>query len=73
MATTFGTPQSRNEAILQNMLGADNELLEPESRIEELLIDLLEQLEASAPAIPESDGDYKLHIANGVASWVAIE
>lgn len=37
-------PQSRNEAILQNMLGADNELLPPESRIEELLLELLEYL-----------------------------
>ena len=39
----FGAPQSRNEAILQNMLGADNELLPPESRIEVLLQALLEQ------------------------------
>lgn len=36
-------PQSRNEAILQNILGADNELLEPQSRIEELLQDILVQ------------------------------
>lgn len=38
------TPQSRNEAILQNILGADNELLPPESRIETLLIALLDKL-----------------------------
>lgn len=37
----FDTPQSRNEAILQNMLGADNDLGEPQSRIEELLMQLL--------------------------------
>jgi hypothetical protein len=69
MADSFDTPQSRNEAILQNILGADNELLEPESRIETLLTELLNQ---SAPVIPESDGDYKLHVEGGVASWVAI-
>ena len=39
----FDAPQSRNEAILQNMLGANNELGEPESRIEELLQQILEQ------------------------------
>ena len=44
--TTFPAPQSRNEAILQNMLGADNELPEPMSRIEVLLIAVLEKLEA---------------------------
>lgn len=37
----FDTPQSRNEAILQNILGADNDLGEPQSRIEELLMQLL--------------------------------
>lgn len=43
--TTFAAPQSRNEAILQNMLGAQNELPEPMSRIEVLLIAVLEKLE----------------------------
>lgn len=43
MASNFGEPQSRNEAILQNILGADNELLPPESRIEALLQAILEQ------------------------------
>lgn len=56
----FEAPQSRNEAILQNMLGADNELLPPESRIEVLLQMLLEALENLDPsgggsAITESD------------------
>ena len=37
-------PQSRNEAILQNILGADNQLLPPESRIETLLQALLAML-----------------------------
>lgn len=39
----FWTPKSRNEAILQNMLGAENELEEPQSRIEYLLQEILEQ------------------------------
>lgn len=43
--TTFPAPQSRNEAILQNMLGAKNELPEPMSRIEVLLIAVLEKME----------------------------
>lgn len=40
----FEAPQSRNEAILQNILGADNELLPPFSRIETLLIALMGEL-----------------------------
>ena len=41
----FDTPQSRNEAILQNMLGADNELGDPLSRIEVLLMQVLAVLQ----------------------------
>ena len=33
----FDAPQSRNEAILQNILGADNVLVDPQSRIEAIL------------------------------------
>lgn len=40
----FNTPESRNEAILQNILGADNELEAPQSRIETLLQLLLKEL-----------------------------
>lgn len=36
--------QSRNEAIIQNILGANNELLPPESRIENLLFEVLARL-----------------------------
>lgn len=46
MTYEFGEPQSRNEAILQNMLGANNEILPPFSRIEKLLIDLSEKLQS---------------------------
>lgn len=42
MAETFDAPQSPIEAILQNMLGAENVLREPESRNEDLLQQLLE-------------------------------
>lgn len=72
MTGNHEAPQSPNEAILQNMLGEENELREPQSRIEELLLELLEQQSAAAPAIPENDGDYKLHVENGVATWVEI-
>lgn len=39
----FDDPQSRNEAILQNLLGADNVLVEPESRIEAILQSILNE------------------------------
>lgn len=41
MSVIFDEPESRNEAILQNMLGAENELPEPQSRIEDLLQQIL--------------------------------
>lgn len=47
----FNSPESRNEAILQNILGADNELLPPQSRIEVLLQLLLEELEGGSSEV----------------------
>lgn len=44
MSKEFEKPQSRNEAILQNMLGAENKLPEPISRIEVLLLQVLDLL-----------------------------
>lgn len=41
----FEAPESRNEAILQNILGANNIILPPFSRIEVLLIELLKELD----------------------------
>ena len=41
----FRSRESRNEAILQNMLGAENPLGEPLSRIEALLMQVLEVLQ----------------------------
>ena len=40
---SFDPPKSRNEAILQNMLGANNALPSPKGRIEELLLQILQQ------------------------------
>lgn len=71
MAGTHEAPQSANEAILQNMVGETNSLREPQSRIEELLIELLETLEGSGISVPTSDGDYILHVENGVATWIS--
>lgn len=41
MAEEFRTPQSANEAALQNWAGANNELRAPQSRIEKLLLAIL--------------------------------
>ena len=71
MSVNFEAPQSANEAILQNMLGAINDLREPQSRIEYLLIQLLAALEGSGIAVPTIDGDYILHVENGIATWAS--
>lgn len=71
MAGTHEAPQSANEAILQNMVGETNSLREPQSRIEELLTELLATLEGSGITVPTSDGDYILHVENGVATWIS--
>ena len=44
----FGQPQSRNEAILQNILGGSNPIVYPFSRIEVLLLALLEKTNVDA-------------------------
>lgn len=44
----FGAPQSRNEAILQNILGGNNPILYPFSRIEVLLLALMEKTNVDA-------------------------
>lgn len=41
--TDLGEPRSRNEALLMNMLGASYEVEEPQSRIEYLLKEILDQ------------------------------
>ena len=62
----YGNPQSRNEAILQNILGEENELLPPESRIEELLQDILNQ----GSGLPSGTNDGDMLVWNG-EEWVA--
>lgn len=53
-----GIPQSRTEAILQNMLGEDNVLDPPQSRVEALLTEILENggSGSGAPGRPGKDG-----------------
>lgn len=51
MAEDFGAPQSRNEALLQNILGANNVILPPESRNEKLLQAIL-GVEGVEPELP---------------------
>ena len=54
--------QSRNENILENILGAENEIPEPVSRIETLLIqikDMIAELKLSA----ESDGNGNVELS----------
>lgn len=46
----FDKPQSRNEAILQNMLGANNELEPPKSRVEALLQELSGKMPEANPS-----------------------
>ena len=58
---SFKNLQSRVEAILQNMLGAENVLEPPQSRVEELLLLLLEQRstggEVTAEAVAAAIGN----------------
>lgn len=54
--STFDAPQSRNEAILQNILGANNVLGEPQSRIEALLMQILEQGGGGSGAVDSVNG-----------------
>ena len=56
--------QSRNENILENMLGASNPIAEPQSRIEELLIDIYNQ-GAGLPDVDQSDDGKVLAVVNG--------
>lgn len=69
MSVTFDAPQSRNEAILQNMLGANNELLPPESRIEVLLQMLLEEWKNLDPSGGGSSITESALLTLAVANW----
>ena len=50
----FEAPQSPIEAILQNMLGANNTLREPESRNEALLLQVLDAMQHGGDVTPAS-------------------
>ena len=45
---------------------------EGDNRTSEVTTTTLDYSWSALPALPTSDGDYKLHIASGVATWVAI-
>ena len=63
MPYTFPEPQSRNEAILQNILGAENVLKEPESPVETILMAILDKEECDV--VPTSSTEeILLAIAN---------
>lgn len=47
--------QSRIENILENILGANNVIVEPQSRNEYLLIQIMEMLENQDPSEPISE------------------
>lgn len=66
----FNAPESRNEAILQNILGADNELEPPQSRIEVLLQLLLEELEGGGSSGVVVDTDLSTTSKNPVENKV---
>ena len=48
---------SRNEAILENILGADNTIVAPQSRIEELLIEIMDMLGEMEPSEPVTEAE----------------
>ena len=48
----FGSPESRNEALLQNILGGNNDIEYPFSRIEVLLLALMEKINVDASKNP---------------------
>lgn len=61
MSNEFFTPQSRNEAILQNICGANNVLPEPQSRLEKLLQAILYEDETIVNFTPESRAELLLY------------
>lgn len=57
---------SRNENILENILGAENDLPEPVSRIEVLLLELLDLIqELKLKAESDGDGNVELSVNRG--------
>lgn len=69
----FDTPQSRNEALLQNLLGADNEIGDPQSRIEAILTAMLDGTDAGEPYTdpPQSRNEALLMAIKTAGSYTA--
>lgn len=65
----FGYPESRNEAILQNLLGGSNVLVYPESRIEVLLMALLKNSNIDA----SGNANVMAALENVKTSWESYE
>lgn len=65
MPNEFDTPQSRVEAILQNILGAENELPPPKSRIEYYLLKILEEGISGLPDVTAADNGKVLGVVDG--------
>lgn len=66
----FDKPQSRAEAILQNILGANNTLGAPQSRIEVLLMMLLNELHGGSGGAIIVDSDFSTESTNPVENKV---
>ena len=67
MADNYDAPQSREEAILQNINGAENVLEPPQSRNEEILTAILDDTEYNKPPESRIEGlliDLKVKINN---------
>ena len=67
---------SRNEDILENLLGAQNELGDPQSRIEALLMQIVDQ-NTKMLNLPTVAGDYSLKVTvvdnEPSYEWTSIE
>lgn len=74
---SFDAPQSREEAILQNMLGADNALEPPQSRVEDLLQQILDSGgtggEVTAAAVTTAIGNMTANQKNTTRTNLAVD
>ena len=73
MSEEFDTPKSRVEAILQNILGAENVLPPPQSRIEYYLQKILEEGISSLPDVTAADNGDILSVIDGLWNKSALK